>query len=134
MTMKAIRIEKGYADLDDKRHALGAGSCQHQSIFKRHESDDLTDGVRRVTMTKSPKQDDRQGKGQILARQRGRASAVTRSIRTMESATSPIPASMVGPIPHGRFDITVNPKLLDDAVKRYRDDDSPETRAIAAVT
>ena len=36
---------ESHADLHDQRHALGAGRGQHQSVFQRHEADDLADGV-----------------------------------------------------------------------------------------
>src|SRR5258707_10193265 len=61
---------EGYADLDDERHALGAGGRQHQSVLKRHESDDLTDRIAAGHHDQKSQQHDPQGEGPILARPR----------------------------------------------------------------
>ena len=76
-------------------------------------------------MTSSPSSTTESAKARS-SRASGSASAVTRSIKTMESATSPIPASMVGPIPTADLDVAVDPELLDDAMQRHRNDDGLE--------
>jgi hypothetical protein len=57
---------------------------------------------------------------------------VTRSISTMESATSH-PGQHGRADTHGRLDVAMNSKLLDDAMQRHRNDDRLEDEGDAAV-
>ena len=61
------------------------------------------------------------------------ACAVIGSITMIDSATRPMPASMVRPMPTTGLDRAVDAEAHDDAVQRDGDDDRLETSAIAAV-
>ena len=67
---KRDQDREGDADLHDERHAFGAGGGKHQSILKRHEADDLTDGVAARHHHQQTKKNDGEREGEILARQR----------------------------------------------------------------
>src|SRR5262249_46483333 len=57
------------------------------------------------------------------SRANGSASCVTRSITTMASATSTIPASIVMPTPRHFLDFSMNSEPYDDPMQRDRYDD-----------
>ena len=81
--------------------------------------------LRRVTIIRRPSRTTESAKARS-SRASGSASAVTGSITTIESATSPMPASMVSPTPDHGLDLAVDAEPLDDAVQRDRDDDRLE--------
>src|ERR1700730_11585231 len=62
---------EGYADLDDERHAFGAGRRQHQPVLERHESHYLTDGVAAGHHDQKSEQPNRPSEGGVLPRPRG---------------------------------------------------------------
>src|SRR5205814_7394894 len=61
---------EGDADLDHKRHALGAGGGEDQAVLDRHEADDLAHGVTARDHHQEAEQDHRERERQVLARER----------------------------------------------------------------
>ena len=89
---------EGDADLDHEWHALGAGRGKHEPVLQRHEADHLADGILPRHHHQQAEQHDGEREGEILAREKVGA-FVARSVTTMDSATSPMPSSMVRPMP-----------------------------------
>src|SRR6185437_12749616 len=98
MTMKAIRIEKATLISTTRGMPLAPVAASTRPFSSDMKPTTWLTALRRVTMTRSPSSTTERAKARS-SRASGSASAVTRSISTIESATSPIPASMVGPMP-----------------------------------
>src|SRR6266576_1676116 len=98
MTMNAIRIEKATLISTTSGMPLAPVAAGISPFSSDMKPTTWLTALRRVTMTRSPSSTTDSAKARS-SRANGSASAGTRSIKTMESATSPIPASMVGPIP-----------------------------------
>ena len=98
ITMKAIRIEKATLISTTSGMPLAPVAASTSPFSSDMKPTTWLTALRRVTMTRSPSSTTDKAKARS-SRASGSASLVTRSIRTMERATSAIPASMVGPIP-----------------------------------
>src|SRR6185437_5245567 len=98
MTMKAIRIEKATLISTTSGIPLAPVAASTNPFSSDMKPTTWLTALRRVTMIKRPSSTTDSANARS-SRASGSASAVTRSISTMESATSAIPASMVGPIP-----------------------------------
>src|SRR6266436_1820816 len=98
MTMNAIRIENATLISTTSGMPLAPVAARISPFSSDMKPTTWLTALRRVTMTRSPSSTTDSAKARS-SRANGSASADTRSIKTMESATSPIPASMVGPIP-----------------------------------
>src|SRR4051794_7666245 len=98
MTMNAIRIENATLISTTSGMPLAPVAASTSPFSSDMNPTTWLTALRRVTMTRSPSSTTDSAKARS-SRASGSASLVTRSMRTSERATSPIPASMVGPIP-----------------------------------
>src|SRR5438128_3211989 len=98
MTMNAIRIEKATLISTTSGMPLAPVAASTSPFSSDMKPTTWLTALRRVTMTRSPSSTTDSAKARS-SRASGSASLVTRNMRTRESATRPIPASMVGPIP-----------------------------------
>src|SRR3954447_23631732 len=98
MTMNAIRIENATLISTTSGMPLAPVAASTSPFSSDMNPTTWLTALRRVTMTRSPSSTTDSSKARS-SRASGSASLVTRSMRTSERATSPIPASMVGPIP-----------------------------------
>jgi len=125
MTMNAIRIENATLISTTSGMPLAPVARQHQPVLERHETHDLAYGIATGHHDQKPEQHDRQREGEILARQwiglRGHSQHQNHGERDQAH-----PGQHGGADTHCRFDVAVDPELLDDAVQRHRDDDCLE--------
>src|SRR5260370_1519385 len=98
MTMKAIRIEKATLISTTSGMPLAPVAASTSPFSSDMNPTTWLTALRRVTMTRSPSSTTDRAKARSSP-PKASASAVTRNIRTMKTATSAIPASMVGPMP-----------------------------------
>src|SRR5580704_15803622 len=98
MTMKAISTEKATLISTTSGMPLAPVAANTRPFSNDIKPITWLTALRRVTIIKRPSSTTDSAKARS-SRASGSASAVTRSITTMDSATSPIPSSIVGPTP-----------------------------------
>jgi hypothetical protein len=98
MTMKAMRTEKATLISTTSGIPLAPVAARIRPFSTDMNPTAMLTALPRVTIIKRPSSTTERAKARS-SRASEPASAVTRSITTMESATSAIPASIVGPMP-----------------------------------
>src|SRR5262245_27709030 len=98
ITMKAMRIENATLISTTSGMPLAPVAASTSPFSRDMKPTTWLTALRRVTIKSSPSRTIESAKARS-SRASGSAWAVTRSMTTMERATSPIPASMVGPMP-----------------------------------
>ena len=99
ITMKAIRIGEGDADLHHQRHALRAGGGEVDAVLQRHEADHLADRVAPRHHHQQADQHDRQRQRDVLARHRIGVRGDRQHHLQRQRRPGAMPASMVRPMP-----------------------------------
>lgn len=95
--MNAIRIEKATLISTTSGMPLAPVAASTRPFSSDMKPTTWLTALRRVTMTSNPSSTTDSAKARS-SRASGSAAPVTRSISTMDRATSPMPASMVGPM------------------------------------
>ena len=98
ITMKAIRIEKATLISTTSGMPLAPVAASTRPFSSDMKPTTWLTALRRVTIISRPSSTTESAKARS-SRASGSASAVTRSITTIESATRPMPSSMVRPTP-----------------------------------
>src|SRR5512143_2554814 len=98
MTMKAISTEKATLISTTSGMPLAPVAASTRPFSSDIKPTTWLTALRRVTIIKRPSSTTDSAKARS-SRAKGSASAVTRSITTIESATRPMPSSMAGPTP-----------------------------------
>src|SRR3990172_1320373 len=98
MTMKAIKMEKATLISTTNGMPLAPVAASTRPFSSDMNPTTWLTTLRRVTIIRSPSSTTDSAKARS-SRASGSASVVTRRITTMESATRPMPSSMVGPMP-----------------------------------
>ncbi len=98
MTMKAMRMEKATLISTTSGMPLAPVAASTSPFSSDMKPTTWLTAFCRVTIISRPSSTTESAKARS-SRASGSAPAVTRSITTMDSATSPMPSSMVGPMP-----------------------------------
>ncbi len=125
MTMKAIRIEKATLISTTSGMPLAPVAARIRPFSSDMKPTTWLTALRRVTIISRPSSTTDSAKARS-SRASGSASAVTRSITTIDSATRPMPTSMVRPMPTTVSISRWMPSAHDDPVQRDRNDDGLE--------
>jgi hypothetical protein len=133
MTMKAIRIENATLISTTSGMPLAPVAARMRPFSSDMKPTTWLTALRRVTIMSRPSSTTASAKARS-SRASGSAPGVTRSITTIESATSPMPASIVAPMPTTVSTSRWMPRRTPMRWSASGTTMALKTRAIAAVT
>ena len=117
MTMKAISTEKATLISTTSGMPLRPGRGEDEAVLQGHEAHHQADGVAAGDHHQQSEQDDGEGEGQVLARQRVGGLGDPQHHHQRQAPRAPTPASMVRPV-HHLVDLAVDAEAHDDLVQR----------------